>query len=217
VDSLTVYGSFFLVFFPIYCFVRLRYPHVYAIRQWSPYCKSPLASNQFGYISWLWKVYSFSQEELLEGIGLDAVCFIRILNMGFRLACVGCFNSIWLFPVYMTSEQDTDIPVSDDVKEVSVNTMRPGDTRFVATVVASYIFFGYTLYTIFNEFQWFITQRHLWLRQFNQRNYTVLVRNIPEGMRSDEALMKHFQTLYGVEKGKCSTELDNQCTLVYYQ
>lgn len=189
--------------FPIYCVVRLHFPRVYAVRQWAPGHTTPMASDQFGYLSWLWKVYSFSQEELLEGIGLDSLCFIRILNMGFRLACVGCFNSIWLFPVYMTSEQDPELKTDDDrIREVSVNTMIPGDIRFVATVIAAYIFFGYTFYTIFKEFDWFITQRHLWLRKFHSRNYTVLVRNIPDEMRSDDALKKHFQTLYGRDKGK---------------
>ena len=202
--SLRVYGSIFACGFTVYCYLRKRIPRTYAVRQWAPHCKTPLAEDQFGYISWLWKVYSFSTDELRETIGLDALCFLRLMNMGFRLACVGAFNSIWLFPVYATAEKISNAPEDENVVVVvaSVQIIKEGGSTFVATVVAAYIFFGYTMHTILKEFRWFITQRHIWLKRFNQRNYTILVRNIPEELRSDQLLLQHFQRLYGAGRGK---------------
>ena len=203
-DSLRVYGTIFACGFTVYCYLRKRIPRTYAVRQWVPECKTPLAEDQFGYVSWLWKVYSFSTDELRETIGLDALCFLRLMNMGFRLACVGAFNSIWLFPVYGTAERDPNAPEDDNVivANASINKLQDGDPRFVATVVAAYIFFGYTMHTILKEFRWFITQRHIWLKRLNKRNYTILVRNIPEELRSDMLLLRHFQRLYGAGRGK---------------
>ena len=202
-DSLRVYGSIFICGFTVYCYLRKRIPRTYAVRQWVPHCKTPLAENQFGYISWLWKVYSFNTDQLRETIGLDALCCLRVLNMGFRIACVGAFNSIWLFAVYMTAEKDpADQDGNDNVRDASVNVLQDGDPRFFATVLAAYMFFGYAMYTILKEFRWFITQRHIWLKICNQRNYTILVRNIPEELRSDQLLKEHFQGLYGAERGK---------------
>jgi hypothetical protein len=201
--TLRVYGSIFLCGFVLYCFLRKKFPRIYAVRQWAVNCKHPLANDQFGYLSWTWKVFSYEPEVLREAIGLDAICFIRVLNMGFRLACVGCFNSIWLFAVYGTADKShPEAPENDAVGEVAINALEPGSIRFLAPVLAAYIFFGYTFYTILKEFRWFITERHIWLRKFTQRNYTVFVRGIPTELRSDKLLLEHFQALYRKERGK---------------
>jgi hypothetical protein len=202
-SSLRVYGSIFLCGFVVYCFLRLRIPRTYAVRQWVPEHTTPLARDQFGYLSWMWKVFSFDQVDLLETISLDALCFLRVLNTGFRLACIGAFNSIWLFPVYATAGSSAQ---DDPVEGSTINILPQGSPRFAATVLAAYIFFGYTMYSILKDFRWFIALRHDWLRRFNCRNYTILIRNIPEELRSDLLLKKHFQELYGVDKGKnCNT------------
>jgi len=86
--SLRVYGSLFAVGFVVYCIVRKNFPRVFAVRQWATNCKHPLANEQFGYVSWIWKIFSYEQDVLLEAIGLDGVCFLRVMNMGFRLASI---------------------------------------------------------------------------------------------------------------------------------
>lgn len=212
IDALKFYGSIFCVGFVVYCYVRKRFPRTYAVRQWVPEIRTPAADDQFGYISWLWKVYSFSADELQEIIGLDALCFLRLLNMGFRLACVGAFNSIWLLPVYGTAEKSPDAPEHDAVvNEVSFNDLQDGSPRFVATVIAAYVFFGFTMYTIQKECIWLITQRETWMRRFKQRNYSVLVRNIPNELRSDSHLLAHFQRLFGARRGECMCLTELTC------
>jgi Late exocytosis, associated with Golgi transport len=199
-DSLRVYGSILASGFLLYCILRKRYPRTFAVRQWVSEHKTPLAEDQFGYFSWIWKVYSFKETELLESIALDALCFLRLMTMGLRLSFLGCLNSIWLFPVYTTA---SDSRFRDDpVTGSTINSLPKYSPRFAATVVAAYIFFGYTMYTIIVEFQWFIGQRHKWLKQFNARNYTILVRNIPSILRSDAVLKEHYQHLYGLNRGK---------------
>ena len=204
-DALRFYGSIFGVGFVVYCYVRKRIPRTYAVRQWVPEIRTPAADDQFGYIDWLWKVYSFSADELQEIIGLDALCFLRLLNMGFRLACIGAFNSIWLLPVYATAEKSPDAPVHDAVNDISFNVLQDGSPRFIATVIAAYVFFGYTMYTILKECTWLITQRQTWLRKLKQRNYSILVRNIPSELRSDAQLLGHFQRLFGTDRGEYSS------------
>jgi hypothetical protein len=203
VDSLRIYGSVLAVGFFLYCILRKQYPRTFAVRQWVVEHKTPLAEDQFGYFSWLWEVYSFQERELLEAIALDALCFLRLMKMGLRLSFIGCLNSIWLFPVYTTT---TDSRFRDDpVTGSTINSLPRYSPRFSATVLAAYIFFGFTMYIIIVEFRWFIEQRHKWLRQFNARNYTILVRNIPLGLRSDAVLKDHYQHLYGLNRGKEAT------------
>lgn len=198
-NSLIVYGSLFALGFTVYCYVRKRIPRTYAVRQWVTSIKTPLADNQFGYVSWVWKVYSFSADELIETVGLDGLCFLRLMSMGFRFACVGACNSIWLFPVYATATKD---PASAEnvVNYLSFNLLQDGSPRFIATVMAAYVFFGYVMYTMLREFSWFNEQRYNWLRRFKQQNYSILVRNIPKDLRSNNLLLGYFQSVYGSER-----------------
>ena len=206
-DSLRVYGSLFAVGFIIYCCVRKRFPRFFAVRQWIPQHKTPLAQDQFGYISWIWKVYSFSEDDLLVTIGLDALCFLRVLNLGFRLSCFGCAISIVLIPVYATSDRSADYTQYEDdpAQDTTIRILPVGSARFAATVLAFYIFFGYAMYGIRKDFLWFLEKRHTWLKRFNVRNYTIMVRNIPEALRSDQLLKEHYQRLCGNEHGKKSS------------
>ena len=193
-----IFLPFLFCGFLIFCVLRKKFPRIYAVRQWVEECRTPLADDQFGYFSWTWKIYSYTSDQLMEAISLDALCFLRLMNMGFRLSCVGCLNSIWLFPVYATADEVDD----KKLDSISINALQDGSQRYLAPVLASYIFFGYAFYTIFNEFRWFIEKRHAWLQRLDPRNYTMLVRNIPEVMRSDLALKEHFSMLYGDDRGK---------------
>lgn len=194
-NAFKVYVPMWIVGFFAYCILRKRIPRTFATRQWVQNIQTPLARDQFGWFSWIWKVYSFSEDELLREIGLDALCFLRLVNMGFRLSCVGVFNSLWLMPLYATTLDEIT-----DVRNFSVNALEPDSNRFIGPVLASYIFFGYCYCTIVKEWKWFVRVRHAWLSQFRPPNFTILVRNIPEDLRSDLALYEHFGKLYGRER-----------------
>ena len=203
-NSMRIYGSLFVCGFVLYCYFRKRIPRTFAVRQWIPEHKTPLAQDQFGYISWIWKVYSFSEEQLLETIGLDALCFLKVLNMGFRLSCFGCVISIVLIPVYATSNRSQDYAYFEDdpAQDTTIRILPGGSRRFAATILAAYFFFGYTMYSIQKDFLWFIEKRHAWMKRFKVRNYTILISNIPEALRSDQLLKEHFQRLCGQDRGE---------------
>lgn len=103
-DTMMVYGSILVVILLLFCWARRRFPNVYNLRNWVDPLKSPLAENQHGFFSWMWKVYLVTEDELMVECGMDALCFIRIAQMGYKMTCVGIFNSIWLMIVYATSE-----------------------------------------------------------------------------------------------------------------
>ena len=84
-DTMAVYGSSMLVIILVFCWVRRRFPKVYNLRNWVDPIKSELAEEQGGFFSWIWKVYMVTEDELMEECGLDALCFIRIAQMGYKL------------------------------------------------------------------------------------------------------------------------------------
>ena len=205
VSAIEFYFPVWCVGVLVYCYLRRRCPRLFAVRQWVPSIQTSLADNQFGTLSWIWKVYSvFDSDDLRSEIGLDALCFLRLITFGFRLSVIGCINSLWLLPVYAAAarmivvDDDGDgdnihTRTRDALSNVSINALGDGVDRryYIGTVVASYVLFGYAMYAILGEFQWFVRQRHAWLQH---------LRNLPKHLRSNVTLREHFQRLYGADR-----------------
>lgn len=85
-DTMMVYGSAMLVILLLFCFARRRYPKVYNLRNWVDPIKSEIATTQGGFFSWMTKVHHFTDDEFLNECGMDALCFIRIAQMGFKMS-----------------------------------------------------------------------------------------------------------------------------------
>jgi len=199
-STLRLYGSVFLVVFLMFCWLRRRFPRRFNVRSWAPKVKSELANDQHGFISWMWKVWKVSDDEIREECGLDALCYLRALQLGFRLSCVGMVNSIWLLPLYSTAEESNKASqITDKIARITVGNIPPGSPRFLGTVLAAYIFFGFTMHFILIEFRWFTKHRHHFLLNFNPRNYSVYVRNIPEEYRSSGELQQLFRRIFSTE------------------
>ena len=85
-DTMMVYGSALVIGLFLFCWARRRFPKVYNTRNWVDSIKSHLAEDQHGYFSWMWKLYMVTDDELLDECGMDAMCFIRIAQMGYKLS-----------------------------------------------------------------------------------------------------------------------------------
>lgn len=158
-ETLKVYGSIFAVCFFLFCCLRKQYPKAFNVRSWVPELKCNLAEQKYGFFSWLWQVRLATDDEIREQCGLDALCFLRMMYFGYKLALVGIFNSIWLFPTYATSEPSAETSyITDRVAQLTVSYVPSGSPRFIATVVASYIVFFYSMYLILKEYRWFTYQ-----------------------------------------------------------
>lgn len=226
ISAISFYLPLWLVGMCCYCILRQHLPRVYAVRSWVPNIRTSLAvntdtdstegetnytgtttttsqskrpTNRFGYISWIWQVYTAVPDEALQNeISLDALCFLRLLQFGFRISVVGLANSVWLLPVYAAGNRNATTAVAF-LQDWSINTVQYA-RFYIGTIVASYILYGYIMYAILGEFRWFVRQRHAWLRQMRPQNYTILVRNIPKHLRSNVTLREHFQRLYGSDR-----------------
>ncbi|GAX10876.1 hypothetical protein FisN_31Hh085 [Fistulifera solaris] len=195
-DMVMIYGSIFVVAFIGFCWVRKAFPKPYTVRMWTKEedLKNPLVQEQYGFFSWIGMLFTFHDDEIAEHCGLDAVCFLRTLAMGQQLCMVGMFNALWLIPIYATAESSKETDrITDWVVQITVSHVPPGSARLVATVVAAYVSFGYTMYLILQEFEWFIEMRHKFLRKPRPCNYTVYVSNIPSEIRSNQQLKEFFR------------------------
>jgi len=53
-----------------------------------------VCNDSYGMISWMYKQYDASYDQICDECGVDAVTTIRLLEMGVKLSLVGVFNSV---------------------------------------------------------------------------------------------------------------------------
>ena len=209
IGTLTTYGIAFLIIFAIFCVARKLFPKPFTVRQWvkEEEKRTPLANQQYGYLSWCWNLFLIDDIKMMKECGLDSVCLVRICTMGFKLSLVGMVCGIFLMPVYFTApsfevesdDDDDDGGVfvaadNDPVAKLTTGRVGPGSPRLIATALAAYFFFGCSMYLIFKELEdWYIPLRHKFLMlPGRDRNYTIFVRNIPPQYQSNAALSYFF-------------------------
>jgi calcium permeable stress-gated cation channel len=208
-----VYGTLFFCLVLSYCIAKNLFPRAFNPRNFIPVLRCDLAARRFGALNWILGVCKFSDRELCEQCGLDALVFIRILQLGFKISVMGCLNAVYLIPVYFYAQKtDDNSGVIDDLDKCSIGNMNRGDSRMYGTVVASYLIFGTTMYLVVREFEWYITARHEFMRSFSPQNYTVFVGGIHKELRSSKVLLNLFNDLFGdvhdVQIALDITELD---------
>lgn len=192
--TIKMYGLLFGISLLLFCCLRQWFPRVYNIRHWVEKYRTPLAADARGWVSWMWKlVFSVTELELRDECGMDALCYSRIFSFGIKISAVGMFHALWLMPVYGTERVSPLIQADDPLARVSISNLPAGSLRFVATVVAAYCTFGYVMYLMLRELEWFTRTRHGFLTKRLPRNYTVYVESIPEELRNNLALQQFFQ------------------------
>jgi preprotein translocase subunit SecG len=100
-NTFLVFGILFLLILLLFCWARRRFPRVYNLRSNSDNShwmdddddddddmKTPLAQEQHGFFSWLWKVHNVTDDVFLNECGMDALCSARVLRVGFKLRYV---------------------------------------------------------------------------------------------------------------------------------
>lgn len=194
-QTFRLYGSLYLGFFVSFCYLRRKFPVLYNIRSWVPEIKTDLATNQeYGFFSWCWQVFKISDDDLLDTCGMDALCFLRALRLGAKLAFMCSINAMWLIPLYLTSEESPETEyLTDPFVLMSMANVPNNSTRFIGTILAAYIIMLSSMYMISREYDWFTEYRHKYLSQKKARNYTVYVSGIPESIQSSFALADHFR------------------------
>ena len=195
--ALRIYGSIYLACMLLYVVLRKRYPRLFNVRSWAREHKSKLAlalQQEYGWFSWFWRVFRVTDQELLDECGMDAICFLRALRFGRKLALLGCFNAIWLIPLYRTAPESSETAyLEDKLVLISISNLPTSSNRYLGTVIAAYITYFYAMYLIFHESKWFTACRHQFLSKKEPRNYAVYVSGIPDAYRSSRQLANYFR------------------------
>lgn len=170
-QTLRLYGSIYGGSLLLFLLFRRLFPRAFNIREWSSTQKSKIASFKYANdVSWLWQVFQVSDIELHEHCGMDAVCFLRALRFGRKLTIMGCLQAIYLIPIYYTADRNSE---KDIFAKISIDNLEDSSKRLLATVVATYVCFAYTMHLILVEYKWYTAHRHKFLSEIKPRNYAV--------------------------------------------
>lgn len=101
--------------FVLFCFLRYKWPHIYAVRTFRKHAGSgigsgirPLPKKIFGWLSITW---SITDDEVLQWSGLDAYVFLAFFRMGIRIFSFLAVLAVFILsPIryYFTGNYDKD-------------------------------------------------------------------------------------------------------------
>ncbi|RIA90619.1 hypothetical protein C1645_823153 [Glomus cerebriforme] len=183
----------------IFGFLRPRNGIVYAPKQkYSSEKKQPPKIENQGIFAWIRPVLSSSEELLIEKIGLDAVMFLRFIQM-----CRNMF--LWLFflglaiigvNLYGTKQDRNQFPKTDNpLQYLSISFLKNARwfwAHVAFTWIFSLIIFRF-LYKQYHEYsklkkQYFKSEEY----QSSLHSRTLLITGIPTNMQSDEGLQQYI-------------------------
>ncbi len=147
-------------------------------------------------------VLNVPDDECARKVGIDAFMFLRFLKLFARyaVACSILGGSV-LMPMYASEPSRGD---SFGIETLTMGNLTQGSTRLWYSLVAVYLYTALFLGLLFKEYKYFVSIRQIYFKRGDkgvplQTNYSVLVENIPESLRSSEKLFDLFETLFPKE------------------
>mmetsp|Transcript_20394 Transcript_20394/g.52998 ORF Transcript_20394/g.52998 Transcript_20394/m.52998 type:complete len:803 (+) Transcript_20394:300-2708(+) len=178
-----------VVLWTLFYIARARFPNVYAPRaNWmrNAYDSVELPNS----ISFLKVLYDVPESEMIVKVGADGAVFLRVFKLGIDLFAVCSVVAIALIAV--NTQGGNGLRGLDSLSMANVKDESP---LLWCHVVGMWVISGIAYYTLrknYNEI-FAITQEY---KSTSMQNYAVMVRNLPEELCNDEALLAYFKNLY---------------------
>ena len=152
-------------------------------------------------LDWVGPVFGVPWNQVRKTAGLDGYFFLRFIRMNVRIAAV---SSFWFFailvPVYATGTADQS-QSARGWYHLSAANISPHGWRMWISVLFLYLFSGFILFVVKQEYRHFLELRQDFLARGSihvhpQHHYSLMVENIPYALRSDRALADYFNQLF---------------------
>ncbi|ETV77988.1 hypothetical protein H257_08213 [Aphanomyces astaci] len=179
-----IYGPFLLGGFLVFEVLRRCFPKLYTCQ--------PTSVPGEG-VRWIPHVWTVTDDKIMEVCGLDTLIFFRFLRMGKHLAAFAVILSIGLFPAYSSTKL---LEQEDFIDRLTISGLPRNDPRLWATVFAAVAMTLFTMYSIARECQVYKERRHQFLAKASTQQYSVLIDDIPEHLRSHAALKRYFHAIF---------------------
>ena len=190
--------TFALFFWALFSYQRMYNDKLYAPKvDIEPESCPPKLSNR-NMFSWMYELWSISDETILQKGGFDTLSFIRFYRVCVRIfVTYSVYAFVVLLPVNGTgnaigsSEQKVD-----SFQRWSMTNIEQASSRTWFHLTGIFLLTAVTVYYLENEFVYYAKSRHRYLRQRHAHLRTVLVEGIPHKMRSQTTLALYFEVMY---------------------
>ncbi|PVH97804.1 DUF221-domain-containing protein [Periconia macrospinosa] len=194
--------------FMAFCWLRPRWPGLYAARKKQNNRASSLPELPNTFLGWVLPLWRITEEQVLTSAGLDAYVYLHFFKMAIKFLLVALFFALAVIkPVHDTHPEKT-IPADDDkVKReypAAWKAMAP-DYEYYTDYLWMYLVFAYlftalVLYLIVSETRKVIEVRQKYLgSQTTITDRTIRLSGIPVELRSEEKIQEFIE---GLEIGK---------------
>lgn len=192
--------------FITFCYLRYRWPHIYAVRLLR---KKDLKNLPNSYFGWMAALYKVTDEEILEHSGLDAYVFLGFFRMAIKLfALFSAVSICFIGPIrfYYTGHFDSDgiswtgdyytwhitnFFKGTDFSDGPPDFSPPADmNRYKAAwmyTVFTYVFTGLAYYLLWQQTEKVVQKRQKYLGQQNSvTDRTILLEGLPDEFNPEE-------------------------------
>lgn len=185
-----------ILLFLLFCIMRYRWPHIYAVRTLRQQAKNilkPLPNNLFG---WIKVVYKLSDDEVLSYSGLDCYVYLSFFKMGIKIFFVlAIFSVAILSPIryYFTGNYDKE---SISLKPKNPD-FRDDFPRFLWVYpIFTYLFSVVVFYYLYEYTDKVLKTRQKYLASQNSiTDRTIRLDGIPKKLLSRERIKKFIEDL----------------------
>ncbi|CAO3588215.1 unnamed protein product [Absidia cylindrospora] len=193
--QLIICTSIGLLFFLIFCFLRTRWPVIFAPRKSMKRRKPPTLPDSF--FGWIIPLIRISKTEMLDKVGLDAVIMLDFIVMSIKIfGLCSFFGVVVLIPISATTGNFTD-PLLSSVDHLSITVVKESSPYLIAYLVFTYFFTFVTWFFLQQNYDSYVYMRARYLMQLSGTlvSRSVIVTGLPAELRTDQALANYFETL----------------------
>ncbi|ORZ21490.1 hypothetical protein BCR42DRAFT_407637 [Absidia repens] len=193
--QLIICTSVGLLFFLIFCFLRTRWPVIFAPRKSMKRRKPPTLPDSF--FGWIIPLIRISKTEMLDKVGLDAVIMLDFIVMSIKIfGLCSFFGVVVLIPISATTGNFTD-PLLSSVDHLSITVVKESSPYLIAYLVFTYFFTFVTWFFLQQNYDSYVYMRARYLMQLSGTlvSRSVIVTGLPVELRTDQALATYFETL----------------------
>eukprot|EP00051_Salpingoeca_urceolata_P034709 m.26301 g.26301 ORF g.26301 m.26301 type:complete len:709 (-) comp8172_c0_seq1:47-2173(-) len=196
--SLAINAVIALVVTLLFSYLRPRHQRIYQPRclpQLGHAVKEPPRSIGNGFFSWIPIVWGTSDEQFYNQVGLDGLMYTSLFAYGLRTACMcAVFGLLVLVPVYYTARTGDDALIGID--RISLSNVEAQSPRLWATWLSVYVFAFVAMYNLRSVYATYVAYRRRYLSEPHPHFNAVLMRDLPEDVRSDETLLAAMNETY---------------------
>jgi len=173
-------------------FLRQRYPMVY---EGSTSSKSELRAQAFGFFGWLRTSVSYRFDDVIDDVGMDQIMLLEFTHLSMKVMFgIGIPALMVLAPLHARSGG-----ANDDLSRIGLSNLDA--ETWILWVHAAFVWYVVLLvlclvYRV--QHRKFRPRRSRWLSNMPEaRATTRLVEGIPEQLRTDAAMARFFDQIFG--------------------